>query len=231
MRRLLLVLAVLVGLAVAADRVALAAAKRELATEIQNEEHLDQRPSVQLYGFPFLTQALSGRYDGGEVRLHDVRTPRVRVKSLVVVLHGVQVPLRDLVSGAVRAVPVNDVSGTAQITYADLAAAINIPGLQIRPKGDKVELQVPVQLAGQTVPLIASARVGVNGAALHITSVEMLGVKVQDSIVNVAFAQLKDAVPLDNLPYGLKLSAVRVADIVLEVQLTGHDTVLRPPPA
>src|SRR5438309_2600442 len=47
---------VLVGLFVAADRVAVAVAQSAAAKTLKSSEHLDTTPTVRVAGFPFLTQ-------------------------------------------------------------------------------------------------------------------------------------------------------------------------------
>ncbi|MDP9239627.1 MAG: DUF2993 domain-containing protein [Actinomycetota bacterium] len=228
MKRLIVGLVLLVALAVAADRVALVAAQNELATAIQDEEHLAQRPTVALRGFPFLTQALSGHYTGGRVTVAELTVKQLRLKNLVADLSDVTVPLGDLVTGRVRQVPVGLVKGTALVTYVDLAAATGTKDLKIRPKGDELELEVPVTYLGQTVQLVASARIGVHGQALRITSGEVQGVPLPAPVTQAAFGQLANAVPLDNLPYGMKVEALRVTDAGIDVTFLARNAVLRP---
>ena len=59
---LLIVFVVLVGLAIAADRVALAIAEDKAASTLRNSQHLSSTPDVSVPGFPFLTQAVAGSY-------------------------------------------------------------------------------------------------------------------------------------------------------------------------
>lgn len=219
----------LAGLVVGADRGALALARRQIATAIQTREHLAQRPQVQLRGFPFLTQAISGRYDGGRVRVRDLKVKRLRLKTLDVDLTEVSVPLGDLITGRVKQVPVGLVRGTALITYADLSAATGIADLQIRPKGDELELQLPFTYLDQTVQIIASGRVGVQGQAVRITAGDINGLPLPAAVTQAAFDHLADAIPMGNLPYGMTVQSIRVTDAGLEVSALARNAVLRPP--
>lgn len=230
MRRLVGTLLVLCALAFAADRGALITARRELATEIQAEAHVRQRPEISLRGFPFLTQALRGRYAGGQVTLHDVRTDRLRVQSLVVDLRDVRVPLGDLLSGAVYAVPVGQLTGTARINYAELAAATGIPHLRLRSRAGRLEIALPVTRLGQTVLIVATGRIAVSGQALRISSGQVQGLPVPQALVDFALAQLRNRLSLEHLPYGLALAGVAVRDTGIEVQVRARSVVLRRPP-
>ena len=229
MRRLLITLIVLAALALAADRAALWAAETQLAAEIQRDQDLAERPEVDLLGFPFLTQAVRGRYDGGRVEVDDLRAERLRVRSLIVDLRDVEVPLSDLVSGNVRAVPVGAVTGTARVSYADLAAATGVPGLRIGPRGDMLELRFPVTYLSARVEVIATARIAVVGQSLRISSVEVQGAPVPRAVTRSILARVQAALAVGALPYGLRLSDVRVAETGVEVSARARDTVLQPP--
>jgi len=67
MRALLVVVLLLVGLAVVADRVAVGVAETRVGEQLAAEGGLAGTPEVDITGFPFLTQAIGGRYD--EVRI------------------------------------------------------------------------------------------------------------------------------------------------------------------
>lgn len=230
MRRLVGTLLVLCALAFAADRGALIMAKRELATEIQAKTQVRQRPGISLRGFPFLTQAFRGRYEGGQVTLHDLRTDRLRVQSLVVDLRDVRLPLSDLLSGAVFAVPVGQLTGTARINYSELAAATGIPHLRLRTRAGRLEIVLPVTRLGQTILIVATGRIAVSGHALRITAGQVQGLPVPQALVDFALAQLRNRLSLEHLPYGLALTGVAVRDTGIEVQVQARNVVLSRPP-
>ena len=62
---LLIVLMVLVGLAVVADRIALGVAEDRAASALQTSQDLTHKPDVTVEGFPFLTQLASGELRRG----------------------------------------------------------------------------------------------------------------------------------------------------------------------
>lgn len=229
MRRLVVTLLVLAGLLVVADRAALAAAESQLAAEVQREEKLAQRPTIDLIGFPFLTQAVGGKYDGGRLEVRNLRTEKLRVNRLVIDLRDVEVPLTDLVSGNVHAVPVGVVSGVAMVSYADLAAATGVPGLKIGAKGDKLELTFAVEQFGTSTPVIATARIGVADQAVRITWVQIQGAALPEELTSAALAQVQSNLAFGVLPYGLKVSDVRVAETGVEVSAHARNAVLRKP--
>lgn len=230
MRRLLFTLVVVIGVLAVADRAALAAAEMQLAAEVQSEEGLAERPSINLLGFPFLTQAVRGRYDGGRLEMRNLRTERLLVNRLVIDLRDVEVPLADLISNNVSAVPVGRVTGVAMVSYAELAKATGVPGLQIRPAGDKLELRFAVDVFGTSTPVVATARIGVAKQAVRITS-EQVGASLPEELTATALTQVQSSIAFGVLPYGLQVSDVRVAATGVEVTAAAQNTVLRPAPA
>ena len=116
MRRLVVALVAIVALLVVADRVAVLAADHVVAGRIQADQQLDSRPSVSIHGFPFLTQALGGKYDDVTLTLHDLRKGGVPIRTLRVRLRGVHVPLGAVVSQHLRSVPIDRAEATVVVT-------------------------------------------------------------------------------------------------------------------
>src|SRR5947208_3331644 len=87
--RLLVLLAVVIGLLVAADRAAAWAAGQMVADRLARAYQLDRPPEVQAQGIPFLTQWSSGRYQEVDVELPTFTTNKVSVTNLSAQLHDV----------------------------------------------------------------------------------------------------------------------------------------------
>lgn len=224
----LVVLGVLLALlAVGADRLARGLAQSEVATAIQQQQHLAHRPTVQLRGFPFLTQAAGGHFQGGRVIVTDFPSPKVRIKTVRIDLTGVTLSPGDLVSGSVRSVPVARIDGLALITYLDLALATDVEGLQIRPDNGRLELRLPLRYLGQTVSLVITGRVTLQGKSVRIAWGPLRGLPLPPQVDQAAIARLPSTIPLDTLPYGLTVTGIRVADSGLEVRVHARNVVLR----
>ena len=71
LRILLIVVVILGGLFVLADRVALHFAQNEAADKLRTTENLASTPDVAIKGFPFLTQVASGELDDVEIGIKD----------------------------------------------------------------------------------------------------------------------------------------------------------------
>src|SRR4051794_33969957 len=125
--RLLIAAVALVGLLVAADRVAVAIAERIAGTSIQDSQHLAHRPDVDIAGFPFLTQLAAARYDSVRITAHDIPVgPSERplnLSSVVVHLHAVTTA-RDFTW--VRA---ESATADARVTFDDLAHTLGVRAL------------------------------------------------------------------------------------------------------
>ncbi len=229
MRRLLVALVVVLALSYAADRASVVLVQRRLAAQIQEQERLDHRPTVTLRGFPFLTQVVRGRYAGGHVVLGRLGNDRLRVQMLTVDVSDVHLPIRMVLTGQLDAVPVGEVRGTAVISYADLAAATGIRGLQVRASGNRLELTLPISEFGQTLRLIVSAQVAIRGGRLLITAGKVQGAPIPQALVDLALGGLSNAVPVPHLPFGLQITAARTGAGGVELLATARNVTLRRP--
>ena len=106
MKALLIVLVLVLGLAVLGDRVAHGIAEDRVATELAEKGGLQGTPDVAIAGFPFLTQAVAGRYDDVEISLTAEQLGQPAGTRADIALHGVEVPLSSVLSGSVAQVPV-----------------------------------------------------------------------------------------------------------------------------
>jgi len=116
---------VFAGLLVAADFGAAALFEHEVEARSQAQFRLAGEPTVTVHGFPFLTQAVVGRYrrvtiDAAGLPVSQVlRDVRVRAE-----LSGIHAPLHSLLSGSVGDVSVARVDGELTVTAADVQRAI-----------------------------------------------------------------------------------------------------------
>ena len=123
-RALLILVVLLCSLLVIADRVGVAVAEDQVAERIAEQGDLPGPPEVDITGFPFLTQAVAGRYDDVRIALTAAELGQPAGTDADVVLHGVQVPLSSVLSGSVSEVPVDRIDGTATLSYALLSAQL-----------------------------------------------------------------------------------------------------------
>ena len=231
LRRLLIPLLVLAGLLYGADRVAHAVAQGVVASALKSAGGLSSSPTVHIEGFPFLTQAISGSYDGIELQASGVGRGDVRLTRLTVTVRGARLPLSEALRGSVGSVPVDSIAGQALMSYAELAAAIDLPGLSITQEGSGVRLRGPVSVLGRTVQASAPATARLQGTTLLVLpgSVEVQGPSTPALRAEAAKA-LTLRLRLGTLPFGLRLSDLRTTAAGLTVAARVGPTVLHPTP-
>lgn len=215
MRRLvrtLLVVVVLLGILALADQIARTVAERQLAQQVQTSQSLPSRPAVSLAGWPFVTQAIAGHYAGGTVTAHDLTVRSLRIDRLDVHLTDVHEPLSDLLHRDIRQATADTVTATAHLTYADLARASGVPGLALSGSAGRIRVQRTVTVLGASADLSATARLVVRGGSLRAEDVRATAgtLGIPGSFADAAFEQVLSSVRPGALPYGLRLSGVRV---------------------
>lgn len=223
MRRLLVVLSVLLLLLLAVDRVGAYVAGRVVAGRLRTSAGLTQDPSVTVTGFPFLTQAVAGVYDNLELSATDVNRGGVRLQQVVASLHGVHLPLSDVLAGSVKQVPVDGVTARVVVAYAVVQDRTRTRSLTLRPRGRQVEVTGRLRLLGQQVSASATASASLRGDDLLLTTGDVTVAGVTTSALAGA---LDVRVPLGRLPYGLRLMRVTVTPGGLVVTAGSGPTVL-----
>jgi hypothetical protein len=226
-KALLVVVLLLLGLAVVADRVAVGVAEDRVGGELATKGGLQGTPEVDIAGFPFLTQAIGGRYDEVRISLTAEELGQPAGTEADVVLHGVHVPLSSVLSGSVSEVPVDRIDGTATLSYALLSAQLGGDST-LRPEGDGLRITKTVELLGQTIPLTAVGTVALDGNQLVIDVEEAAGagVDLPEFLVTRASDLLDLRYDVPALPFGLQLTDVQPVEDGVHVQVAAQDTVL-----
>jgi hypothetical protein len=226
-KALVVVLVLLLGLAIAADRVAVGIAEDRVAEELAAQGGLQGTPEVDITGFPFLTQAVAGRYDDVRIALSADQLGQPEGTRADVALRGVRVPLASVLSGSVQQVPIDRVDGTATLSYDLLAAQLG-GDTTLRREGDGLRITRTVELLGQAIPLTAAGTVTLDGNDLivDVENATGAGVDVPRFLVDQVadLLDLRYAIPA--LPFGLRLTGVTPADDGVVVDLEAIDTVV-----
>ena len=227
--KVLIVLVVLLLLAaVVADRVGEGIAEDRVAEQVAARGGLAGTPAVDITGFPFLTQALAGRYSDVRVSLTAEQLGQPAGTRADVSLRGVRLPLSDALSGSVSEVPVERIDGTATLSYALLADALG-GGTTITPAGGGVIVARTVELLGIEVPLSATGTVALEGNDLvvDVEGGEAAGVDVPDVVLDRAAERLDIRYAVPALPFGLQLTGVEAEPDGMHLRVEATDTVLR----
>jgi hypothetical protein len=198
-----------------------------VATQLEHKGDLKGPPSVDITGFPFLTQAVAGRYDAVRIGLTAADLGQPAGTRADVVLHGVRVPLSSVISGSVSTVPVDRIDGTVAVPYALLSSKIG-SDTRVTREGNGLRITKTVDILGQRLPLTAVGQVTLDGSDLvvHVREATGVGVDVPSWLLRRG-AQLLDlryAVP--KLPFGLKLTSVTPSATGVNAGIAAKNVVL-----
>jgi LmeA-like phospholipid-binding len=224
---LLVLLLLVVGVLVVVDRVGVGIAERRVADQIATRGDLTSAPDVKITGFPFLTQAVSGTYQDIRVHLTAEELSQPAGTRADVSLHGVHVPLSDVLSGSVKQIPVDRVDGTATLSYALLADQLG-GNTTLTGEGDGIRLTKSVKVLGIAFDVTATGTVTLHGQdiVVDVQKASAGDAHVPDSVLGQVTQLLDFSYRVPELPFGLQLTSVRPAPEGLDVAVQASDTVL-----
>jgi hypothetical protein len=215
-----IVLVVLIGLLIGADRVAAAVAENQLASKIQQSQKLSQQPSVSIGGFPFLTQVLSRNFGHGTVDINDLNARGVPISHIHADLRGVHV------SSGYNSATVDTLTSTASLTYAALSTAVTnnagIGPVTVTRGSTADQVKAGYSLAGAAV----TADVQVNLLSGNV--LEFKGIKLHTALGTIGLNQslFDTKVPLTGLPFGMQLKTLLITAAGMDITATGQNVVL-----
>jgi len=222
-RWLAVIVVVLLVLLVAADRIGVVVAERIAADRIQSAQNLRQRPSVDVDGFPFLTQLASGSFDKVTVTMHDVDVGQdghvATLNSLRTVLHHVDM------SDNFHTMHARTLAATGS---APLAQVSRLLGQTITYAGSgRLSATRSVTVLGRSITATVTSKPVVQGGALSFTDTRIEGAGSAVASVSAQISALFDlTVPLNNIPFGLRAQSVAVDPSGVTFALTGADVSL-----
>ena len=228
LKRLLILLVVfLVVVLVVVDRVGALVAAQVLASKVKTDENLAQRPDVTIGGFPFLTQAIEGKYSDVKVTVHDLTLNRLEVSTFAVQLHGAHIGLKQALHGNVHRVPVDRADGQATVTYAAMDAYLKPKHLTVSPApGGQLKVTGSVTIAGQelTASGTGTATVAHNVIVVHVRQVSA---GVGSLVGHLSLAQrINFSLPLSGLPFQIALGSVKATPDGIVASGTAKNLVL-----
>lgn len=227
MKTLLVLLVLLLGLLVVGDRVAVAVVEGRVADELAAQEQVTGEPEVDVRGFPFLTQALGGRYHDVRIALTATEPERGDPIPVDVALRGVRLPISDALSGSVSQLPVDRIDGTATISYGVLAAQLG-GDTEVTPEGEGLRISRTVEVLGQSLPVSAAGAVALDGDQLvvDVDRASGAGIDLPGSLVERVSDLLDLRYTVPELPFGLQLTGVSPGPDGVLVRVEATDAVL-----
>ncbi|THA25744.1 DUF2993 domain-containing protein [Streptomyces sp. RKND-216] len=231
-RRTLVILLVLAGLFTGADRLAVYLAEQEAADRIRSAEGLSgtESTSVDIRGFPFLTQVLDRNLDEVDVELTGMTAEagnrEITVTQMQATLTDVRLGEGYDTGTAARA------TGSASISYADLNA-IAPPGVKVSYAGadraarNQVKVKVGIEIFGQELklPEAIHSTVEVNGDELELHADAVPGASIPGAEAQVR-SRIDFTTGVRGLPSGIALDDAEVTERGVRFTLSGTDVPL-----
>jgi hypothetical protein len=181
MRRVVIGLLVLVGLLVAVDYGSAALAESAVSRQMREQIGLTDDPSVRINGFPFLTQALSGRYRSIDVDASRIRVGQLQELDVSAQLRNVTAPLSMLLSSGPKTLRVGEAEGTVSVSATDVERLVpGIKDLRIDSL-DEEALRQAVEDGGDP----ALTRLDPDNVARLVGTGSFLGQETQVSVIAV----------------------------------------------
>ena len=216
---LVIVLILVIGLVIAADRIGLMVAQDEIAKNVATQYGLDHKPEVKIKGFPFLNQALNGKYGEIDVKVGDFTQLGVHLTGTVVTLKGVDAPLSDAAHGDSSQFVADEAISTATVPYADVDKEAP-KGMKVSAKGKELQVRGPVTVLGLSRTVTATVTVRASGRNVRIVpqTVDAGGTTVPVALVQQAFSF---TMPVKGLPLNTRITDVKVQPDGLRVTTVG----------
>lgn len=217
---LVIFLILVIGLIIAADRIGLWVAQDQIAKNVASQYDLDHKPEVKIKGFPFLNQALNGRYGEIDVNVGDVTQLGVHLTNTVVTLKGVKAPLSDAMHGDASKMVADTATSVATVSYADVDKQAP-RGLKVSAKGKELQVRGPVTVLGLSRTVTATVTVRPSGRSVRVLpqTVDAGGTTIPVALVQQAFSF---TMPVKGLPLNTRISDVQVGQDGLRVTTTGE---------
>jgi hypothetical protein len=206
--RLAVSLVLLLVLLVVADRLAASVAASVVAGRIQASQHLAAKPKVEVRGFPFLTQLIKGRYTEVDATATDLRRGDVRATSVSLHLYGVRLSAGDVLTKAVKAIPVERADGSLMLTVADLNALAHKEGVTVASSADgTLTVTGSVTVAGHTVKGSGRASVAAVSGGIKVTVSDVTTPGLPSAVASLLKTKLAFTIPTDDLPFGITVQS------------------------
>lgn len=223
---LVVVVLVLAGLLVGADRLGARIAEDRFAAALQTRLQTAEPPSVQIVRTPFLSQLAAG--DVREIRVRTGAVPgtatQLPLDSLDLTLDDVR-PSRDLSTARV-----GRLTGTAHLGYGALGAKL---GQTVRYAGrdqsghGRIAFDLTTTIFSETIRATVSGRLGFSAASQAVTmsdtQITVSGLAIPGGLAQRLVNGILEPVRLDDLPLGIRLAGLDVDPDGLVAGLSGTD--------
>lgn len=208
------------------DAYAHARVDREIATQLQTELGTPQPPAVDVEGRPFLTQVASRRLREVHVVADDVGRTNgapLPIRHADLTLHDVTTTDFWTTMNVARA------DGTALVDHEALKQAAGVP--LVYSGNGRYTVDGTQRLYGLTVQATVTGRLALDAAdqtvSLADPTVKVSGYTLPDVVAQQLITAVVRPIPLEGIPFELRVTSVDAADDGLHVGLEGEDIPVR----
>ncbi|GFH36702.1 LmeA family phospholipid-binding protein [Streptomyces pacificus] len=224
LRILLITAVVLGGLFVAADRLLLSYAEQEAAEKVRARQGASGTTEVSIAGFPFLTQVAGKELERVDVT---VRGVEASAGGRRMVISEMSAALRDVrLGGGFSSATATTATGTARISYADLAKAVEEDVTVAYGGNGKVKVTGTVDIGGRTLSRSVVSTVSlVDGGTIRVRADEVPGEGIP-MLENLIRQKTDFDREISGLPQGMELEKVQVEEGGFVITVTGRNVPL-----
>ncbi len=168
MRKLLIALVIIVGVAVVIDFVARDFAESRVGQELQAALELSARPDASIGGFPFLTQVIAGELSSITLEAERLRSRGVQLTKMTLELRGLRFSLGQVLDLSDRRVRIDGGRGRADLSATAITRAARRRGadVTVRFEGGRAVL------SSERLPGSVAADLSLEGSVLVLSAPE-----------------------------------------------------------
>jgi hypothetical protein len=235
---LIVLVLILGGVLVIADRVAVNMAEAQIATQTKKElvaRQIDtpNNPKVSIAGFPFLTQVLAGKYQKITIAIDHPKINGAQLDTLQLVASPVRADARAVLNGTGQVVA-DQVTGTATLGWDAVRPLLQLAGMppgvdpskvELNVNNDQIQLRVPVSYGGANFAVTAKGSLAVEAGKVRL-KLDQVGSdagaapQVVQNIIKQYQDRLSVTIRVPAMPYKLVVNKVQTSSTGLLVIAT-----------
>ncbi len=221
----LAVVALLLGGLFYADRTFHSRVEREVATSLTTQLGTPQPPTVDIEGWPFLTQIVTGSIGTVRVGADDIGT----TNEAALAIARTDLVLTDVTStDRFATMNVAQAEGSARIDYAALQGLAGVPltfvgdgRLQVVVTGELFSQQIGAKITGKPA-------LDVGGQTVNLTDpkITVAGVDLPDFTSRALIRALLKPIQITGVPFGLRITSIDCGDDGVHAAVAGENIPL-----
>jgi LmeA-like phospholipid-binding len=197
--------------------------KQKTVAEVASLGMRSDDPSVDVGGFPFLTEVVSGKYEQIVIVLPNLSGQGMTLPKFTLTASGVNAPLDTLRSGE-GTITADKITGTSVVPWDVVVKQTKFKDLKLSADADgTLKVAGNATLGGYSIPLTGSAKVTLAGPTkLRVQVTDLAGTDPGlNSLIKGLIAAYKEKLVFDfslpKLPYNLKLQKIQATPDGLDI--------------